>query len=126
MTTVMTGIVNAIKVGEYKNPQGDTVKTVEWLLSVPQKREVDGYKNITVKVTHFGKSAETHEKYVSKGNVVTVCGDLGVNTWLDKSTGEPRAMLVLYPDGVNYFPNGKKSDSVETVSEPEEDEIEIV
>lgn len=62
----------------------------------------------------FGKSAETLNKYVSKGSLLFIEGRLHFEQWDDKQSGQKRSKLRVIVDQFQFLdpkPDGAKSDA---------------
>lgn len=57
----------------------------------------------------FGKSAETLNKYVSKGNPLFVEGRLKFESWTDKD-GNKRSKLKVVVENFQFLPSGEKKE----------------
>jgi len=55
-----------------------------------------------VDVEVFGKTAETAQKYLSKGRPVFIEGRLKFDQWDDKQTGQKRSKLKVIADNIQF------------------------
>lgn len=64
-----------------------------------EKREETTFVDLTL----WGKTAEIATKYLHKGNLTCVEGRLKLETWTDKSTGQPRSKLVVIGENMTFL-----------------------
>ncbi len=60
-----------------------------------------------INVAAFGRQAETCEKYLSKGRLVAVSGQLRFREWETEENGK-RSEHTIAADRVDFLPGGKK------------------
>ena len=60
-----------------------------------------------IDVTCWGRTAETVEKYLTKGRPVFIDGRLQLDTWDDKETGQKRSKLKVVAENVQFLGEGK-------------------
>jgi single-strand DNA-binding protein len=65
-----------------------------------QKQESTDYHNIVV----FGRSAETVNQYMKKGNSILIEGRIQNRSWDDKTTGEKKYRTEIVADRVQFGP----------------------
>ena len=87
--------------------------TRRWKDSEGNPRE----KTKWVKVTAWRKLAELCNEYLSKGRLVMVAGEVGVEAWLN-AEGEPRAALVLTAETVRFLGGRERSDGTRATPAP--------
>jgi single-strand DNA-binding protein len=79
-------------------------------------------KTTWFRVSAFGKQAENHNQYLSKGREVAVTGEVDASAWVDKD-GNPRATLELRARNVQYLGsangNGHQADVEDFAPLPE-------
>lgn len=73
-----------------------------------------------VRVTFFGQRAESLERYLRKGDHVTISGHLSQSTWETKE-GEKRSSLEVIGDDIDF--SGNRGKSPEPPAEVEDDDI---
>jgi len=67
------------------------VAIAKFTLAVPRRFKRDGEPDADfIMCTAFGKTADTIEKYVKKGAMISVCGHLQVRSWTDQNTNQTR------------------------------------
>ncbi len=69
-----------------------------------QKQE----KTTWFKVTCWRKLAETTNQYLKKGRQVMVIGEVDIDVWADKTSGEPRGQLTLVAREVKFLSGGRE------------------
>lgn len=62
----------------WRNAQGEKEKSTKW-----------------IKCVAWDSTADTLEKYVQKGDRIFVAGEMDVNVWIDKTSGEAKGQLQL-------------------------------
>lgn len=67
----------------------------------------------------FGKTAETIQKYLTKGKPLLVEGQLKLDTWTDKATNQPRSKLGVIIETFSFFRSATKADKKEAPEQPE-------
>lgn len=55
----------------------------------------------------FGKLAETAMRYLSKGIFTAIDGELQIDQWKDKETGQPRSSPKITVQKIHFMPNTK-------------------
>jgi single-strand DNA-binding protein len=87
---------------------------------------VDQFKNgqketLWVKVKVFGKRGEAIAKFVRKGDQICVTGQVEMEEWNDKVSGEKRSALVLVGSDFSFV--GKASDAARSDTPVHADDI---
>ena len=60
-----------------------------------------------VDVTFFGKRGEAFARFHTKGKTALIEGQLRMDTWDDKATGQKRSKLKVVADNLQFLPDGK-------------------
>jgi single-strand DNA-binding protein len=68
-----------------------------------------------VKCVAWEKTADTLEKYVHKGDRIFVSGEMDVNTWTDKSSGEAKGQLQLTIREFEFLGGKREQPQEETI-----------
>jgi single-strand DNA-binding protein len=55
-----------------------------------------------IDITAFGRTAETIQKHLSKGNPIYVEGRLKLEQWQDKTTNQPRSKLKVIAESMQF------------------------
>jgi single-strand DNA-binding protein len=71
-------------------------------------------------VTAWEKLGDLVIQYLAKGRRVLVQGRLRQDSWDDKETGKKRSKLSLTVDRFHFVPDGKKTQSPQTTTQPTE------
>jgi single-strand DNA-binding protein len=77
-------------------------------------------ETLFLECTAFGKPAETIARYFTKGKPIILEGSLKMDQWDDKETGKKRSKLSLTVDRFHFVPDGKKTESTQTTTQPTE------
>lgn len=59
----------------------------------------------------WGRTAEVAANYVRKGSLIAVTGQLGLETWTDKATGDPREKPVVQVETLSLLGSGSSNNS---------------
>ena len=71
-----------------------------------------------VDITLFGKKAEAFEKYHKKGGAVLVEGELRLDTWEDKNSGQKRSKLYVIANSWEFTAAAGESRGTEAPAPP--------
>ena len=71
----------------------------------------------------FGNQAEPCARYLAKGRMVLVEGDVKARAYLDRDTGEARASLDLRAHTVRFLGGRSEKDSLSDISIADAEEI---
>ena len=77
--------------------------------SVAVKRPYATDEPIYATCEAWGKLAETAANFLEVGKVVTVTGEMKVQSWTDKETDEPRSKAVFTVDKLDMLTGAKKA-----------------
>jgi len=69
----------------------------------------------------FGKTAETLNKYVSKGNPILISGELQLDSWTTQE-GQKRSKHKVLVQNFQFLPTGEKREEQTGNKNPEHDE----
>ena len=58
----------------------------------------DFKKTVWLQVAIWGKAAETASTLIHKGSTVLICGELNMDEWEDKATGQRRSKITVWCD----------------------------
>src|SRR4029077_8618164 len=76
----------------------------KYTTSSGEKRE----KVVFVDVIAWGKQAESCAEYLDKGSKILVEGDLQMNEWDDKRTGQKHSKMEVRASRVHFLSSGKR------------------
>lgn len=77
--------------------------------SIAVKRRKRDAEPLWLKLEIWGKQAQVAADYVRKGSLVGVAGELDIDEWTDRNTGEPRKAPKLRVNDLRLL--GSKSDN---------------
>lgn len=86
------------KIGVAVNRRFKDGQTGEW-------REEPTFVDVTI----FGKRGEAFEKYHRKGQAAFLEGELRLDTWEDKNTGQKRSKLYVVAENWEFVNGGRES-----------------
>jgi single-strand DNA-binding protein len=108
---IMQIIGNIGKTVEMKyTPQGKPV--TEFSVAINTKKG-ESKETEWVKVVAWEKAAELIHQYAAPGSKIYISGTTKIDTWLDKSTGDARAQLVLTVDKFEFLGEARKKEADE-------------
>jgi single-strand DNA-binding protein len=87
--------------------------TVKTTISVAVKPPYASETPLWFKVECWGNLAETVGNYLSKGRLVAIYGDIKIESWTDRTTGEHRQKVVVRANSVDFL--DKKAEVAATV-----------
>ncbi len=91
----------------------DPEKSVsKFRLAMKRKAEVTDWVN----VEFWDRTAEICTDYVCKGSLVGINGELKIETWNDKTTGEPRSKPVIKGDKLHLLGGNNKAEQRQSVA----------
>ena len=79
-------------------------------------------------ITCWGQAADTIERFVRKGQLITLEGSLEYSEWTDKESGQKRSALGVRANRIHLLPkslNPSGAPRVEGHEEPGEDEMQV-
>lgn len=118
----MFGTAKVIIVGNItKDPKVNKTQSGKTIceLAVAINRPAD-QPTIYISTVCFGKIAENCGKYLKKGSAVIINGNLSVNSWQDKNTGEKKERLIIQASDVQFVNGSSNSaNSDNSNNEPE-------
>ena len=90
-----------------------------WTDKSGERQEDTTWYNVSV----FGNQAEPCARYLTKGRMVLVEGDVKARAYLDRDTGEARASLDLRAHTVRFLGGRSEKDSLSDISIADVEEI---
>ena len=72
-----------------------------------------------VDVTAWSGAAETISQYLHKGDPILLSGELDLQTWEDKQTGDKRSKLKVILRSFTFMPSGKGGDRASAPAAPQ-------
>ena len=90
-----------------------------WTDKSGERQEDTTWYNVSV----FGNQAEPCARYLAKGRMVLIEGDVKARAYLDRDTGEARASLDLRAHTVRFLGGRGEGDSLSDVSVEESDDV---
>jgi single-strand DNA-binding protein len=90
-----------------------------WTDKSGERQEDTTWYNVSV----FGNQAEPCARYLAKGRMVLVEGDVKARAYLDRDTGEARASLDLRARTVRFLGGRSEKDSLSDISIADVEEI---
>lgn len=81
-------------------------------LAIKRKQEITDWVN----VEFWDRTAEICTDYVRKGSLVSINGQLKIETWDDKNTGSPRSKPIINGDKLHLLGGNNKSEQRQPVA----------